>query len=148
MNSEESFNPYHELYGASMATQWDPDGIPSMFCAQTIESPPITKKYRAILIVPTMFLSFITVLFGVMLFWLFYRHAPHANIDPSVAFVADGALIVDEAAQWCQLLAILPVRANCSESIQAQNLLGLTLSGLLVSQAIRSTYYFLMTYTK
>jgi len=139
MNSEESYNPYHALHEASMATQWDPDAIPGMFCAQTIKSPPITKKCWAwvMLIVPTMFLFIIAFLLCVMLLWLFYHHA---NFDLSLASVTDGALIVDEAAQWCQLLAILPGRANCNELKQAQNLLGLTLSGLLVSQVIHTTF--------
>jgi hypothetical protein len=67
-----------------------------------------------------------------MLLWLLYHRA---NIDSSFESVAKGALIADEAAQWCQLLAIVN-HGNCEEAKEAQNLLGLALSGLLVSRSI------------
>jgi hypothetical protein len=64
-----------------------------------------------------------------MLQWLLHHRA---NFDSSFASVMKDALIVDEAAQWCHLLTIVS-RSPCDK---AQNLLGLTLSGLLVSHAI------------
>lgn len=47
----------------------------------------------------------------------------------------NNALIVDEAAQWCQLLSAANY-VDCNSN-HAPSLLGLTLSGILVSRTIR-----------
>lgn len=131
MNSEESYNPYHSLHDAPNVSQWPQDNIPTTF----VESPQIAKRTRAwaLLIVPAMFLLIIITLLCTMLIWLLYRHV---DFDPSFEYVTNNALVVDEAAQWCQLLAIAS-HGNCDPN-QAPSLLGLTLSGVLVS---RATYF-------
>jgi hypothetical protein len=69
MNSEESYNPYLSLNDVPTTTQLPQNAIPSVVGAQTIESPPITKKCRAlvILVIPAMFLFIIAVLLCTML---------------------------------------------------------------------------------
>jgi hypothetical protein len=131
MNSEESYNPYYSLHEVPQSTHGNTSGV---LDAGTIESPPNTKRRRAgmLLIFPAMFLFVIAALFGMMLFWLLYHRA---NFDGSFASVTKDTVIVDEAAQWCQLLTTVS-RANCDKANQAQSLLGLTLSGLMVCYAI------------
>jgi hypothetical protein len=79
-----------------------------------------------------MMLFVILALLCFLLQWLLHHRA---NFDPSFGNMTKDALIVDEAAQWCQLLTIVS-HSPCNETKQAQNLLGLTLSGLLVSHTI------------
>lgn len=127
MNSEgSSNNPYHPVPNTA---QWAQDNIPTTF----IDSPRIAKRTRAwvLLIVPAMFLLIIITLLCTMVIWLLYCHV---DFDPSFGYVTNNALVVDEAAQWCQLLAIAS-HGNCKLN-QAPSLLGLTLSGVLVSRAI------------
>lgn len=134
MNSEESFNSYHSHEVPDVTTEDTPSHTVN---AQTIESPPITKRRRAwmLLILPSVCLLTITALLCVMLLWLLYRRA---GFDSSFSSLNNDALIVDEAAQWCQLSAMVG-RANCDQEQQTQNLIGLTLSGLLVSDPIYPT---------
>ena len=104
MNSEESYNPYHSSHVSPDATL---DHIPKTFGVQTMESTPTTKKRQAwmLLIVPALLLTMISALFCIMLLWLLYP-SRRVNFDSSFESVTKGALIVDEADQWCQLLAI------------------------------------------
>lgn len=131
MNSEESYNPYHSLDEVPQAMGWSPGDTPSRSSPGMTESTPISERHRAwvLLILPTIFLLIITGLFCFMLLWLLHRQA---NVDPSFASVTTGALITDETAQWCRLSAVVS-RANCDKPKEGQNLLGLALSGLLVS---------------
>jgi hypothetical protein len=130
MCSEESHNQYHPLHEAPTAAQWHVDDSPRTFGAQTIKSPPITRKRRAwmVLIVPAILLFIIAVLLCIMLAWLLYGRV---KFDPSFASSTNHALIIDESTQWCQLSAIAR-HANCVSN-DAPSLLGLTLSGLLVN---------------
>jgi hypothetical protein len=135
-SADDHFDPYHSLYGAPMGTQWPSSDIPMTFGSQTVvEPPPSTKKSRSwmILILPAILLFVIAALLCFMLLWLLYRDV---NFDPSFASMTNGALILDEAAQWCQMLAIAG-HASC-DSNQAPNLLGLTLSGLMVRLSIHA----------
>lgn len=129
MTSEESYNPYHPLQQPTTA-YWPQDTISST----ATKYPLVSQKCRpwALLIVPALMILTITALFCLMLLWLLYHHV---NFDPSFASMTNNALIVDEAAQWCWLLSVVHY-ADC-DSNQAPSLLGLTLSGILVSHVIR-----------
>ena len=139
MDSEESYNPYHSLHKAPQANQWPPDDTESTVGAVTIESPPIIKRRRAwvLLVIPAMLLFSILVLLCFMLQWLLHHRADFDLSFGNMTFgnMTKDALIVDEAAQWCQLLTIVN-HDPCNKVKQAQNLLGLTLSSLLVSHPI------------
>jgi hypothetical protein len=63
-----------------------------------------------------------------MLLWLLYHRV---NADPSFASITKAALVVDEAAQWCQLLKATIADVKCDPS-RAPTLLGLTFADLLV----------------
>jgi hypothetical protein len=134
MGSEESYNPYHSLHDAPNATHCPLDSdMLSTSGTRAVSSPQFAKKNRAwvLLILPTIFLSIIAALFGIMLLWLLYH-----RVKFDQASVTNGALISDEGARWCQLLNMVS-SANCDQL--KQNMLGLTLSGLLVSSAICAT---------
>lgn len=136
--SEECYNPHHPVHlHEAHSTQYSQDDIPTTFGAQTIESPnpspAIAKKCRAwvLLIVPGVLLLMIAVLFCVMLLWLLHHHV---DFDPSFASATRNELIVDQAAQWCKLLSIAD-HGKCDLN-QAPSLLGLALSGILVSRQV------------
>jgi hypothetical protein len=130
MCSEESHNQYHLLHEAPTAAQWHLDDSSRTFRVQMIKSPPITRKRWAwmLLIVPAILLFIIAVLLCIMLAWLLYGRV---KFDSSFASSTNHTLIIDESTQWCQLLAIAR-HANCDLK-DPPSLLGLTLSGLLVS---------------
>lgn len=140
-NSEESHHAYNPFHEPLQATQRLIDDNSTIFGAETEESPPIIKRHQSrawmLLIFPAVFLFIIASLLVIMVLWLFYRRA---RFDPSFASVANDALIVDEATQWCQLLAIIS-HADCHKSNEAPKLLGLTISSLLASSAILSMMY-------
>ena len=86
-----------------------------------------------LLVIPAMLLGAILALLCFMLLWLLHHRA---NFDLSFATVTKDSLIVNEAAQWCKLLSMVS-HEPCDKAKQAQNLLGLTLSSLLVSHLRR-----------
>jgi hypothetical protein len=140
-NSEESYHTYNSSHELLQANQSFLDDNPNISGAETKESPPIIKRHRGrawmLLIFPAILLFIIACLLVIMVLWLFYHHA---IFDLSFASVTNDALIVDEATQWCQLLAIIS-HANCDESKDAPKLLGLAISSLLASSAILSMMY-------
>lgn len=141
MDSEDHYDPYNSLYEPPIVTPppVNPTAFGNLGSQTAVESLP-TKKSRnwTLLILPAIFLFVIAGLLCFMVLWLLYRHV---NFDASFGSVTNGAIIVDEAAQWCQMLTM--TRTSC-KSEQAPNLLGLTLSGLMVSLSIPR--YFQMTY--
>jgi len=84
-----------------------------------------------LLIFPAILLFVIAALLCFMLLWLLYRHV---DFDPSLASATNGALVVDEATQWCQMLAIAG-HANCDFKTSTKPT-RLTLSALMASLSI------------
>lgn len=140
MSSEESYNPYHSLHEAPERRGSPQDVTPRAASTQPTtgtRSFPVTQKRRALilLIIPVILLLVVAGLFCFMLLWLLYHRR---RIDPdssesSASVSANNDFIVDEAAQWCLLLkGIINNHPDCDSS-QESGLLGLALSGLLVS---------------
>lgn len=70
-----------------------------------------------------------------MLLWLLYHRQ---RVDPGSSFesAVNNEFIVDETAQWCHLLkGFFNGRLDCDQS-QESGLLGLAISGLLMSHTI------------
>ena len=134
-STEESYNPYDTLHHEPDVAHFPQAGTQSHRSSQPSDVFLVTRKQRAwvILVIPTILLITIAGLLSFMLLWLLY-HRVGAN--PSFGFIARHALVVDEAARWCQLLKGTIAGTSC-DSNRAPTLLGLTFASLLVSFCLR-----------
>ncbi|KAG9007794.1 hypothetical protein FRB93_007185 [Tulasnella sp. JGI-2019a] len=119
------FNPY------------DPQHTSGAGRKEPAEAVPARKRHAlGLLVVPALALLAITGLVVTMMLWLLlHRRTPDATTPTSVTH---GALIVDEASKWCDI-----VDADACNSDLAPSLLGLTLSGLL-SKAVSFSVPFVL----
>ncbi|KAG9007793.1 hypothetical protein FRB93_007184 [Tulasnella sp. JGI-2019a] len=119
------FNPY------------DPRHISGANTAPPAPAVPVRKRRAlGLLVVPALTLLVIIGLVAAMMFWLLlHRRTPDATTPTSVTH---GALIVDEASKWCDI-----VNVGACDSDLAPSLLGLTLSGLL-SKAVSFSVPFVL----